>query len=69
MTPTEYLAALYAAGLDRDLPAHELDRQAAALLQVTTRTARRYRSGTTKIPGPVGVALRCIADSKAGSFW
>lgn len=58
MTPGEYLAALYAAGIPDNLPVQEIDRQAARLLEVAERTARRYRLGAAEIPGPVRVALR-----------
>lgn len=61
MNTTEYMAALYAAGVSKGLPAHELDRQAARLIEVDERTARRYRRGETPIPGPVKVALTLMA--------
>jgi hypothetical protein len=61
MTPQEYISALHAAGIPEGLPVLELDRQAASLLKVDERTARRYRRGEIKIPGPVEVALVCLA--------
>lgn len=64
MTPREYLAALYAAGIAQNLPAGQMDREASALLQIDERTARRYRRGEITIPGPVRVALECLG--KAG---
>lgn len=63
MTAAEYIAALYAAGIPRSLPAHELDQRAADLLKVDDRTARRYRRGETTIPGPVQVALTLLRCS------
>lgn len=62
MTAADYLKALYAAGIPRSLPAHELDRRAAELFKVDERTARRYRRGETAIPGPVKVALKLYAE-------
>jgi hypothetical protein len=64
VTPPVYLAALYAAGLSRSLSFRDLDRQAAALLLVNERTARRYRLGEIDVPGPVEVALRCLVSSR-----
>lgn len=60
MTAAEYMKALHSAGIARNLPAHELDREAAALLRIDERTARRYRRGETAIPGPVAVALDAL---------
>lgn len=61
MNAADYMKALHAAGIPRGLPAHELDRQAAALLKIDERTARRYRRGEgASIPGPVKVALTAI---------
>lgn len=64
MTPAQYLSALYVAGLSRRLSATEFDQEAARLLQVDERTARRYRRGETLIPGPVQVALERLARWK-----
>lgn len=64
MRASDYIKALYEAGIPRNLPAHELDRQAAELLKVDDRTARRYRRGETSIPGPVEVALTALAQTK-----
>ncbi len=63
MTPAAYLTALHAAGIPRGLPITEIDRRAAHLLKVHIRTARRYRLGEIKIPGPVQVALRCLSSN------
>lgn len=60
MTAAEYLAALAAAGIDTSLPIGQLDREAASLLEIDERTARRYRRGDITIPGPVRVALECL---------
>lgn len=65
MTGDQYLAALFATGIARDLSAHELDRQAAALLRIDVRTARRYRREETTIPGPVEVALAALRKPNA----
>jgi len=59
--PAEYAAALRGAGIPADLPLTEQDALAARLLRVNVRTVRRYRRGETPIPGPVEVALRCLA--------
>ena len=64
MSADDYLAALAAIGIPQTLPVHELDRQAAELLRINERTARRYRRGKTAIPGPVEAALNCLAASK-----
>lgn len=60
MTPEDYVKAVLAAGVKDGLPVQEFDRQVALLLQVNERTARRYRTGRTAIPGPVQVALRMM---------
>ena len=64
MTPAAYTAALRAAGVPADLPLLEQDRHAARLLRLDARTTRRYRSGDAKIPGPVQVALHCLASRR-----
>lgn len=64
MTPAEYLTALEAAGVAEGLPTKELDRQAAVLLHVDTRTARRYRRGEVTIPGPVRALLDLLKVRK-----
>jgi hypothetical protein len=61
MKPDEYLAALRAAGIPESLPVTELDRQAALLLGVGQRTARRYRNGEYKIPTRTEITLRVLA--------
>lgn len=66
MTPGAYIAAVLAAGIKEGLPVQEFDRQAALLLQVNERTARRYRTGHTAIPGPVEVALRALTHPASG---
>ena len=58
------MAAVLAAGVPGGLPVNEFDRQAAALLRVDERTARRYRSGASAIPGPVMVALEALAKRR-----
>lgn len=35
--------------------------RAAALLEVDDRTVRRWLAGEVAVPGPVAVALRCLA--------
>jgi hypothetical protein len=65
MTPTEYMTALSVVGILRNLPAHELDRQAAELLKVDERTARRYRRGEQAIPGPVALALNLLVELRS----
>ena len=61
MTPAEYAAAVRAAGVSPDLPVLEQDRRVAKMLLIDPRTARRYRRGEVWVPGPVQVALRCLA--------
>lgn len=54
MTPDEFKAARLAAGL--------LTQQAAAdALECDLRTVRRWENGERAVPGPVRVALRCMA--------
>lgn len=67
MTVRDYLAALRAMGVPQHLPVLEQDRQAAVLLKIDERTARRYRRGETPIPGPVQVALDCLAGRRKRS--
>lgn len=62
MTAADYIAALHAAGAPPDLGVLALDRFAADLLKIDVRTARRYRSGEIRIPGPVEVALNCLSS-------
>jgi hypothetical protein len=62
MTPKDYVAAVLAVGVKEGLPVQEFDRQAALLLQINERTARRYRTGKVVIPGPVQVALRVMGS-------
>lgn len=61
MNTAEYAAAVRAAGVSPDLPVLEQDKEVARLLLVDPRTARRYRRGEVWVPGPVQVALRCLA--------
>jgi DNA-binding transcriptional regulator YiaG len=49
----EFRAAIAALGMSQ--------RQAAAALEVDERTARKWALGERAIPGPVRVALRCMA--------
>jgi DNA-binding transcriptional regulator YiaG len=49
----EFRAAIAALGMSQV--------EAAAALKVDARTVRRWIAGDRKIPGPVGVALRCMA--------
>ncbi len=67
MTPAAYMAALRAAGVPADLPLLVQDRRAARLLMLDERTTRRYRTGNAPIPGPVQVALRCLASRRKES--
>ena len=64
MSPERYVSAVYAAGISKKLSLTEFDREAAALLRVDQRTARRYRAGSTSIPGPVEVALEALGRLK-----
>ena len=64
LTPDEYIEALYEAGAPRGAGLLELDREAARMLQVDERTARRYRKGVRPVPGPVAVALFALAAAK-----
>ena len=54
MTPDEFRAARLAAGLTTQ-------QAAAAALESDLRTVRRWENGERGIPGPVRVALRCMA--------
>lgn len=54
MTPEQFKAARLAAGLDTQ-------KAAAAALESDLRTVRRWENGERAVPGPVRVALRCIA--------
>jgi hypothetical protein len=60
LTTETYVAALHGAGVAEGLPTKEFDRQAAVLLRVDTRTARRYRRGEVAIPGPVAALLELL---------
>lgn len=65
MTVEQYLSALRRLGIRADAgDALRADREAARLLRVDERTARRYRLGETAIPGPVEVALQCMLRAK-----
>lgn len=64
MTPEKYLRLLRGAGVAESLPILEQDREAARLLKINKRTARRYRRGEVIIPGPVAVALRYIRRAR-----
>lgn len=61
LTADTYVPALHRAGIAEGLPTKEFDRQAAALLRVDERTARRYRRGEVTIPGPVSALLELLA--------
>lgn len=63
MTVLEYVEALHSAGVPREITVTGLDHEAALLLKVDVRTARRYRRGEIQVPGPVQVALRFLAKS------
>lgn len=65
MTAAQYRLALYAAGIPKGLPVLSEDREAARLLKIDERTARRYRTGETRVPGPVLVALNCLSRYKS----
>lgn len=54
MTPDAFKAARLAAGLTTQ-------QAAADALESDLRTVRRWENGERSIPGPVRVALRCIA--------
>ena len=58
MTADEFRAAIAALGLS------QVD--AATALEVDARTVRRWALGERVIPGPVRVALRCMAALRAG---
>lgn len=60
----EYIEALHNAGIPRGVGLLELDRCAAVLLKINEHTARRYRTGYIKVPGPVQVALEALAAAK-----
>ena len=62
MTPKQYLVALHAAGIPDGLPVMEIDRRAALLLEIAEHTARKYRCGYVRVPGPVMVALAALAE-------
>jgi hypothetical protein len=64
MKPADYLAALHAAGIPDGLPVLELDRQAALLLGVGRRTARRYRQGDYPVPQTIRLALKLLAAQR-----
>jgi ribosome-binding protein aMBF1 (putative translation factor) len=53
MTPTEFASAIAALGWSQVEAAKQLD--------VDDRTVRRWAAGDRAIPGPVKVALRCMA--------
>ena len=53
MTPDEFRAALAALGLSQVA--------AAKALESDERSVRRWIAGDRKVPGPVRVALRCMA--------
>ena len=61
MTSEEYVETAHRAGIPKGLPSQEFDKQLAVLLKVDERTARRYRLGSSAIPGPVEVALKLYA--------
>lgn len=53
MQPAEFAAIIAALGWSQ--------MEAARQLEVDSRTVRRWIAGEREIPGPVRVALRCIA--------
>lgn len=55
MTPEQFKAARLAAGL-------ATQQAAADALESDLRTVRRWENGERAIPGPVRVALRCMAS-------
>jgi DNA-binding transcriptional regulator YiaG len=55
MTPEQFKAARLAAGL-------ATQKAAADALESDLRTVRRWENGERAIPGPVRVALRCMAQ-------
>ena len=59
MAPDEFRAAIAALGLSQVA--------AAEALEVDARTVRRWALGEREIPGPVRVALRCMAELAARS--
>lgn len=60
MTPDEFAAARAALGMTQA--------QLAAALESDLRTVRRWEAGERAIPGPVRVALRCIARLRAAGL-
>ena len=54
MSPPDFRAARLAAGL-------QTQRAAADALETTLRSVQRWEAGAVDVPGPVRVALRCIA--------
>jgi hypothetical protein len=61
MNRHEYIIALTKAGMPKYLPKLEMDREAAKILCVTERTARRYRNGEQGIPYTVQALLRALS--------
>lgn len=61
MKCADFTTACRLAGVDFAQPARVIDATIAAMLEVEERTARRWRLGMTDAPGPVRVALRCMA--------
>jgi transcriptional regulator with XRE-family HTH domain len=52
-----------AAELRKLLEAHGMSQRGTAkLLGINERTMRDYVAGETKIPGPVAIAVRCLAE-------
>jgi hypothetical protein len=61
MSPTDYVIALMAAGMEENLSLLEMDRRAAVLLGVDERTTRRYRRGSVTIPRSIEQHLTTLA--------
>ena len=54
VTPEQFREAIAGLGLNQT--------EAAKALEVDARTVRRWAAGEREIPGPVRVALRCMAQ-------
>lgn len=57
MTPEQFREAIAALGFNQI--------EAASALEVDARTVRRWALGEREIPGPVRVALRCMAQLRS----
>jgi DNA-binding transcriptional regulator YiaG len=60
MTAPDFMVALAAGGVDITRPVRALDAAVSALFEVDESTARRWRTGRQRVPGPARLALRLM---------